>query len=110
METPKSIRLSLEQGEWVTLQAFSNAYFHIHINPRPQILPDKSTNQGFLSPGHPDPIGPETGFGLGGESLKVGCTADTSLKSSDCTSGCFIVLYRYINAIKLKTLNKIFLH
>ena len=33
METPETIRLSLQQGEWVTLLDFSDAYFHIPINP-----------------------------------------------------------------------------
>ena len=32
METPESIRLSLQQGEWVTSLDFSDAYFHIPIN------------------------------------------------------------------------------
>ena len=32
METPESIRLSLQQGEWVTSLDFSYAYFHIPIN------------------------------------------------------------------------------
>ena len=34
METPETIRLSLQQGEWVTSLDFSDAYFYIHINPR----------------------------------------------------------------------------
>ena len=34
METPETIRLSLQQGEWVTSLDFSDAYFHIPINPR----------------------------------------------------------------------------
>ena len=34
METPETIRLSLQQGEWVTLLDFSDAYFHIPINQR----------------------------------------------------------------------------
>ena len=33
METPESIHLSLQQGEWVTSLDFSNAYFHIPISP-----------------------------------------------------------------------------
>ena len=33
METPESIRLSLQQGEWVTSLDFSDAYFHIPISP-----------------------------------------------------------------------------
>ena len=32
METPETIRLSLQKGEWVTSLDFSNAYFHIPIN------------------------------------------------------------------------------
>ena len=32
METPETIRLSLQQGEWVTSLDFSNAYFHISIS------------------------------------------------------------------------------
>ena len=32
METPESIKLSLQQGEWVTSLDFSDAYFHIPIN------------------------------------------------------------------------------
>ena len=32
METPESIRLSLQQGEWVTSLDFSDAYFHIPVN------------------------------------------------------------------------------
>ena len=31
METPGTIRTSLQQGEWVTLLDFKNAYFHIPI-------------------------------------------------------------------------------
>ena len=34
METPEAIRLSLQQGEWVTSPDFSDAYFHIPINLR----------------------------------------------------------------------------
>ena len=34
METPETIRLSLNTGEWVTLLDFSDAYFHIPIAPR----------------------------------------------------------------------------
>ena len=33
METPESIRISLQQGEWVTSLDFSDAYFHIAISP-----------------------------------------------------------------------------
>ena len=32
METQESIRLSLQQGEWVMSLDFSNTYFHIHIS------------------------------------------------------------------------------
>ena len=34
METPETIRLSLQQGEWVTSLDFIDAYFHIPINQR----------------------------------------------------------------------------
>ena len=34
METPETIRLSLQQGEWVSSLDFSDAYFHIPINHR----------------------------------------------------------------------------
>ena len=34
METPETIRTSLQQGEWVTSLDFSDAYFHIPIHPR----------------------------------------------------------------------------
>ena len=34
METPETIRLSLQKGEWVTSLDFSDACFHIPINPR----------------------------------------------------------------------------
>ena len=34
METPETIRLSLQKGEWVTSLDFSDAYFHIPINQR----------------------------------------------------------------------------
>ena len=34
METPETIRLSLQKGEWVTLRDFSDAYFHIPIQQR----------------------------------------------------------------------------
>ena len=34
METPETITLSLQQGEWVTSLDFSDAYFHIPINHR----------------------------------------------------------------------------
>ena len=34
METPETIRLSLQKGEWVTSLDFSDAYFYIPINPR----------------------------------------------------------------------------
>ena len=34
METPETIRLSLQQGEWVTSLDFSDAYFHIPISHR----------------------------------------------------------------------------
>ena len=32
METPETIRLSLQKGEWVTSLDFSDAYFHIPIS------------------------------------------------------------------------------
>ena len=34
METPETIRISLQQGEWVTSLDFSDAYFHIPIHTR----------------------------------------------------------------------------
>ena len=34
METPETIRLSLQTGEWVTSLDFSDTYFHIPINQR----------------------------------------------------------------------------
>ena len=34
METPETIRLSLQRGEWVTSPDFSDAYFHIPISQR----------------------------------------------------------------------------
>ena len=34
METPETIRLSLQKGEWVTSLDFSDAYFHIPIGQR----------------------------------------------------------------------------
>ena len=34
METPETIRLSLQKMEWVTSLDFSDAYFYIPINPR----------------------------------------------------------------------------
>ena len=34
METPETIRLSLQSGEWVTSLDFSDAYFHIPISQR----------------------------------------------------------------------------
>ena len=34
METPETIRLSLQQGEWVILLDFSDAYFHIPVHNR----------------------------------------------------------------------------
>ena len=34
METPETIRVSLQKGEWVTSLDFSDAYFHIPIHPR----------------------------------------------------------------------------
>ena len=34
METPKTIRLSLQQGEWVTSLDFSDSYFHVPISKR----------------------------------------------------------------------------
>ena len=34
METPETIRLSLQQGEWITSLDFSDAYFHIPIAQR----------------------------------------------------------------------------
>ena len=34
METPETIRLSLQKGAWVTSLDFSDAYFHIPINQR----------------------------------------------------------------------------
>ena len=32
METPETIRISLQQGEWVTSLDFSDAYFHILVH------------------------------------------------------------------------------
>ena len=34
METPETIRLSLQEGEWVTLLNISDAYFHIPTHPK----------------------------------------------------------------------------
>ena len=34
METPETLRLFLQHGEWVTSLEFSDAYFHIPISPR----------------------------------------------------------------------------
>ena len=34
METPETIRIPLQQGEWVTSLDFSNAYFHIPVHNR----------------------------------------------------------------------------
>ena len=34
METPETIRISLQQGEWVTSLDFSDAYFHIPVHNR----------------------------------------------------------------------------
>ena len=34
METPESIRTSLQQGEWVTSIDFKDAYFHVPIHPQ----------------------------------------------------------------------------
>ena len=34
METPETIRISLQQGEWVTSLDFSDAYFHIPVHTR----------------------------------------------------------------------------
>ena len=34
METPETIRLSLQKGEWVTSLDFSDAYFHVPISQR----------------------------------------------------------------------------
>ena len=36
METPETIRLSLQKGEWVTSPDFSDAYFHLPISQRSQ--------------------------------------------------------------------------
>ena len=38
METPETIRISLQKGEWVTSLDFSDAYFHIPIHKRSQFL------------------------------------------------------------------------
>ena len=37
LETPETIRMSLQQGEWVTLIDFKDAYFHIPIQEQPRI-------------------------------------------------------------------------
>ena len=34
METPETIQISLQQGEWITLMDFSDAYFHIPVHTR----------------------------------------------------------------------------
>ena len=39
METPETIRLSLQRGEWVTLMDFSDVYFHITIAQRSRKYP-----------------------------------------------------------------------
>ena len=56
METPETIRLSLQTGEWVTSLDFSDAYFHIPINQRSrnyQVFPVQSNfpiySSSFLS-------------------------------------------------------------
>ena len=48
METPESIRLSLQKGEWVTSLDFSDAYFHIPTNQRSRKCPKVSNQQSNL--------------------------------------------------------------
>ena len=48
METPESIRLSLQPGEWFTSLDFSDAYFHIPITPNSRkFLRSSFQNQTF---------------------------------------------------------------
>ena len=42
METPESIRTSLQEGEWVMSIDFKDAYFHIPINPQSSKIPQVS--------------------------------------------------------------------
>ena len=44
METPETIRTSLQQGEWVTSVDFKDAYFHIPISCPGPDLPIQSTS------------------------------------------------------------------
>ena len=53
METPETIRTSLQQGEWVTSLDFSDAYFHIpiHVNSRKYLrfhFQNQSSNFGLF--------------------------------------------------------------
>ena len=52
METPETIRISLQQGEWVTSLDFSDAYFHIpvHVKSR-KYLRFHFQNQSYQFPG-----------------------------------------------------------
>ena len=42
METPETIRTSLQAGEWVTSIDFKDAYFHVSIHSRPRVDPASS--------------------------------------------------------------------
>ena len=83
METPETIRISLQQGEWVTSLDFNDAYFQVPIHTRsrkylkyknppvPRQLVDSSLHQRILPPGHPNPPRPLPGVGLDNEPSKI---------------------------------------
>ena len=93
METPETIRISLQQGEWVTSLDFSDAYFHI---PGPSLWPLHSSNgvhlggqrgqvngsiQGYKDPpGHPIPPRSLPGVGLDSEPTKVRTRTQTDFR------------------------------
>ena len=107
METPGTIRISLQRGEWVTSLDFSDAYFHIPIHTRSQkylgfhfqnqsyqfrALPFSLSTapmeftcvvkppQRILPSGHPIHPRPLPGVGLDGEPSKIRVGTQTGVR------------------------------
>ena len=77
METPKTIRISLQQGEWVTSIDFKDAYFHIPIQEQ---------SRKYSCRGSDIPI-QSSAFWFVHSTLGVHCSSKGG-ETDSCTQGC----------------------
>ena len=77
METPETIRTSLQVGEWVTSIDFKDAYFHISI---------QNQSRKYLSPAYTNSSSNLSGVRLVGQYGKIGTGHQTGLRLCRVTS------------------------